>query len=240
MNGRRTALRRSVALLVLQGLVGGTSRAEDGDRHFGWSVPAPASARSRGQPVDAVEWERRGRGPQGFGPLPVRPADARLIDAVRGGDWAAALQLLRQGGASAGVRDERGINLLVPTARSGPDELLREMLKRGAELDRVDGESGFTALGAAAFHGRRSTVRLLLAAGADPRRWGSSGQTPLHLASLAGHVPVIDELLAQGVAVETLNRGRESALDVAAGAGRDEAMDRLLQAGADMQRAGRR
>jgi len=128
---------------------------------------------------------------------------------------------------------------LVPAARAGQDERVRELLKRGADPDRI-GDDGTTALGAAAFAGRRSTVRLLLRAGADPARFGASGQTALHLAALTGQTGVLDELLRAGVDLELLNRQRESALDVAAAAGNEPALDRLLAAGADSTRAGRR
>jgi len=128
---------------------------------------------------------------------------------------------------------------LVPAARAGQDELVRELVKHGADLDRI-GDDGFTALGAAAFAGRRSTVRLLLRAGADVQRHGASGQTALHLAALAGQPDTLDELLRAGVDIELLNRQRESALDVAAAFGSEAVMDRLLAAGADSSRAGRR
>jgi len=215
-----------------------SASAQDEDRALAAFVrtapPAP-----RGVAVLPAEWEARLRAPDRFGPPPLRAADRALLDAARTGQWAQALSLLKSGDAHPNARDAQGAYALVPAARAGQDELVRELIQRGADLDRA-ADDGFTALGAAAFAGRRSTVRLLLRAGADATRWGASGNTALHLASLAGQLDVLDEMLRQKVAIETLNRQRETALDVAANAGQLDAMDRLLQAGADPLLAGRR
>lgn len=123
--------------------------------------------------------------------------------------------------------------------RRGDDARVRTLLGQGANPDALHPE-GFSALGMAAFGGRRGLVRTLLRAGADATRASSSGQGALHLAAVAGHLGVIDELLAAQVPIDGLNRQRESALDVAASAGQLEAMSHLLAAGADASRAGQR
>lgn len=218
------------------------ARADDGDRAL-QGLAAPPLPAPRTAPPTALEWSRRLQAPGSFGPPPLREVDAALLAAARQARWAEVLRLVRSGqdGERANVqaRDEAGAHVLVMAARAGQDELLRELLARGAEIDRV-GDDGFSALGAAAFAGRRSTVRLLLRAGADAQRWGASGQTALHLAALAGRIDTLDELLRLKVDIETLNRQRESALDVAAAAGQQASMERLIQGGADGLMAGRR
>lgn len=229
---------RLAVTLCLAVLAAGTARAHDDDRALApFARPWPAA--TRGQAVDALEWERRLRPPDRFGPAPLRAADTALFAAARQGLWPEVLRLVKTGQAHANPRDAQAGHVLVMAARAGQDELVRELVRRGAELDRV-GDDGHTALGAAAFAGRRSTVRLLLLAGADPARFGSSGQTALHLASFAGQTDVLNEMLRLGVDVELLNRQRESALDVAAGVGQLDAMARLIESGADSTRAGRR
>jgi ankyrin repeat protein len=227
----------AAAVLVLQ--AAGPARADIGDADPAlrpWLRPAPPAAREG--PPDPVAWERRQRPADRLGPPPLRAADRALLEALRAARWADALALGRAG-ASANARDAQGGHPLVLAAAAGHDDLVRLLLARGAERDRV-GEGGFTALGAAAFHGRHSTVRLLLRDGADPARWGSSGQGPLHLAAAAGQLEVLRELLRLGVNPELLNRARESALDVAAAADQQDAMGVLIEAGADLSRAGRR
>lgn len=212
-------------------------QAQDADQALaGWQRTAPVQ---RQAPVEALEWERRLRPADRFGPPPVAERSSALLAAAREGQWARVARLAADAEVNVNVRDERSGQVLVLAARAGQDVLVRQLLARGAAIDAL-GEDGFTALGAAAFAGARSTVRLLLRAGADPARWGRNGQTALHLASVCGHVPVIDEFIAQRVSLELLNAQRESALDVAAAAQQLQAMDRLLQAGADTRFAGLR
>ncbi len=221
-------------------LMAGTAQADIGDgdpalRPLQRAVQPPA-ARS-GAP-DPVAWERQTRAPDRLGPPPVRTIDRALLDDLRSGRWADAMQRVKTG-AAVNALDAQGRHPVALAAAAGQDELLREMLRRGAELDRL-GDDGFTPLGAAAWRGHRSTVRLLVRAGADAAAWGHNGQPPLHLAALAGQAALVRDLLALGVPIEQLNRARESALDVAAAASQDAVMDLLIQGGADMTRAGRR
>lgn len=196
-------------------------------------------ARARQGPVDPIEWERRLRSASSLGPAPLRPAERQLIDAACAGRWDDALRLARGGQASANARDASGAHALACAAAGGRDELVLELSRRGAVLDRTN-ERGLTPLGSAAWHGRRSTVRLLLRLGADPAAFSRHGHTPLHLAAMAGHVEIVDDLLARGVSIELLNRQRETAIDVAAAAQQDAVIDRLVQGGADLTMAGRR
>jgi len=230
-------LRRAAAGLSLA-LLASLAFAWEDDRSLGpWL--RPSATVPRGTAVGPLEWQQRLRAADRMGPAPLRSADAALLAAARASRWEEVLRLVKTGQAAANARDEGGGHALVLAARAGQDELLRELLKRGADIDRVNDE-GFNALGAAAFAGRRSTVRLLLLAGADLQCQGASGQTALHLAAMSGQLNVIEEFLRLKVDIEALNRQRESALDVAANAGQQEAMSLLIDAGADANRAGSR
>ncbi len=199
---------------------------------------APPAAASRRGPPDPEAWERTLRAPDRLGPAPVRPVDQALLDDLRNGRWADAMRHVKAG-AAVNARDARGSHPPALAAAGAQDDLLREMLRRGAVLDRT-GEDGFTALGAAAWRGHRSTVRLLARAGADLATWGHNGHPPLHLAALAGHASVVEDLIALGSPVEGLNRARETALDVAASTNQEAVLDLLIRVGADMTKAGRR
>lgn len=235
---RRAAGITAAALLLAGATMPGSARAQEEDRAMSAFV-RPTAPVARGQPVDARQWEITLRPADRFGPPVLRVGDAALLAAARAARWGDALELLKSHQAGANAQDGIGGHVLVLAARAGPDELVRELLKRGADTERV-GEDGFTALGAAAFAGQRSTVRLLLRAGVDVERWGATGQTALHLAGVAGRVEVLQELLRARVNVELLNRQRESALDVAAAAGQMDAMQVLIEAGANLVAAGRR
>jgi hypothetical protein len=234
--GQRRVATLAIGLGAL--LCATTAGAEEENRAL-TSLQGPPALAARGPSQDEQQRERLVRGGGAFGARAVRAPDQALLTAARSARWAEALQLLKSGQADANTRDAIGGHPLVLAARAGQDELVRELLRRGTDTDRV-GEDGFTALGAAAFAGHRSTVRLMLRAGVDARRWGSTGHSPLHLAAIAGQVAVLNELLQAGVSIEVLNRSRESALDVAAAAGQQEAMDTLIKAGANLELAGRR
>lgn len=229
----RMALAALALLAALQG------RADAGDPDPALRAWMPPREEVRRGPPDPLEWERRLRGANGFGPEPLRPADRALIEAALAGRWADALVLVRSGRAAADARDGRDVQALPLAAAAGRDDLVAALAARGALLDRP-GADGLTSMGAAAWHGQRSTVRLLLRLGADVRAFSRNGHTPLHLAAMAGHREIVEDLLARGVSIEMLNRARESALDVAAASQQDEVMDLLIQGGADLTMAGRR
>jgi ankyrin repeat protein len=201
--------------------------------------PRPGAASQRTGPVPRDEWQRLQRAPDSFAPPLPSPGNAAMEAAARAGRWDEALALLKSGQGRARSLDPSSANVLELAAARGEAEVVRELLLRGADPDRVS-ERGFTPLGAAAFNGQQALLRQLARAGADLQRWGATGQTPLHLASLAGQAAAAGQLLQLGAELEALNRQRESALDVAAANGRGDVMDRLLGAGANLTRAGRR
>ncbi len=238
-----------VATLLALGLLGGAVWAEDEDRALA-SVSRPAAAaasapplRPVGQPLsrqaERLDWQRRHDSPAHWSRAPWTPADAALLAAARQGRWPEVAALLKPVDAPVNPRDAQGDHLLALAARAGQDEIVRGLLQRGADIDRMGGD-GFTALGAAAFAGQRSTVRLLLRLGADPAVHGAGGQPALHLAAAAGQLDVVDEFVRQRVDLELLNKQRETALDLAATKGQQDVMDRLMKAGADLSRAGQR
>ncbi|MFN0184502.1 MAG: ankyrin repeat domain-containing protein [Aquabacterium sp.] len=161
----------------------------------------------------------------------VSDAGHQLIADTRAGRWPKVLAALKAGAADPRVQDWAGANVLALAARAGQEDVLREMLQRGADLDRP-GEDGFTALGAAAFQGHAAIAQRLLRAGADPAALGATGQTALHLAALSGRVGVIDALLRAGVRPDLPNIRGDSAADIALRVHQDAALQRLLQAGA--------
>jgi ankyrin repeat protein len=212
--------------------------AQDVPNEFAaWTRPGAASPRTG--PVPRDEWQRLQRAPDSFAPPLPSPGNAAMQAAARAGRWDEVLAGLRSGQGRARSLDPSSANVLELAAAQGEAEVVRELLLRGADPDRVS-ERGFTPLGAAAFNGQVGMLRQLVRAGADLQRWGATGQAPLHLASLAGRAAAVDALLALKAATDMLNRQRETALDVAAANGRGDVMDRLLAAGADLTLAGRR
>lgn len=168
----------------------------------------------------------------------ARPAAWHAL--LQSGQWPQALDMLRRQG---GTLDPNlpvgtfGPTPLVMAVQAGQVELVRELIKRGADVDVVSGD-GFTPLGAAGFRGDAVLVKVLLKAGAKPSVVGASGQTALHLASLAGRSeavrllwPVSDPLQpnAQGrhAFAEAAFHGQLAVMAQMAGAGFDPATPAL-------------
>lgn len=220
------------ALLLSGGAIG-----QDLAPEFAAFVRAPA-AQARGEAVTPQVWEQTLRSPVSLGPPFLREVDAQLLQLTRERRWPEALALVKSGRAQVNARDLRGGGVLAAAAAAGQDNLVRALLERGAERDRI-GDDGFTPAGAAAFFGQRSTLRILLRAGADASALGATGQSPLHLAAMTGQRQIIDELLASGVDATLRNRQGETALDVAAERGQQDTMARLIEVGVDPTEAGR-
>ena len=127
---------------------------------------------------------------------------------------------------------------LVAAAKGAHPEVVAELLKRGIEVNARDAEGKIALLEAgsdvdlgmddAKWEARKvEVVRLLLAAGADPRQTGDQGATPLHRASTPSEVQL---LLAAGASLEA--RDGEGQTPLLATFGDDVALA-LIEAGAD-------
>jgi ankyrin repeat protein len=240
--GGRVLLAASVGLLsLLQWPLWARADSGDGDRALSaWLLQAkPTDPAARSGPPNPQHWERVTRGANSFGPLPLRDADQRLLTQLRGGQWPDALALIKTGMVDIGAQDQSGGGPLVLAAAAGQDEIVRELLKRGAELN-ARGEGGQTALGASALNGHRSTLRLLLRAGADPYRFNAAGQAPLHLAAITGRIDVMADLLKWGVRVQFPNKELKTAVELASASRHQSAMDWLLDNGASLENLGLR
>lgn len=245
--GAALAARAAVAALAAPAVLiaaafAGESRASEPPGEFTFfqrqAADGQRAAGTRGAPVAPEEWERLGRAADSFGPPVLGEPERRFLAAARAGRWAEVATALDQARLNVNARDARGGSVLALAARAGQDGLVRRLVARGADLERM-ADDGFTALGAAAFFGHRSTLRLLLDAGADPLRPGASGQPPLHLAAMAARDAIVKELLARGVEPASLNRARETALELAAERGHLDTMQLFLDAGVDPANAGR-
>jgi ankyrin repeat protein len=179
---------------------------------------AAFAAVSRGGPWTASDWQ------------PLNRAQARLFEMARSAQWDALLQTLKDTDAPPDVRDGDGATLLTLAARQGRADIVRELLRRGAEVDRR-GVNGHTPLTAAAQGGHDLIVRELLRQGADPERWNAQGQSPLHEAARQGQVRVLRTLLAAGSPISAWNKVGHAPLHAAAHTGHTAAVRALVEAG---------
>jgi hypothetical protein len=86
----------------------------------------------------------------------------------------------------------------------GHSELVKELLKRGVDPDKVGTWDAYTALMLASQEGHLEVAKELLDGGADPNKTPEVKRcTALMLASQEGHLGVVKELLKRGAAINT-------------------------------------
>lgn len=165
--------------------------------------------------------------------LSAAGADARLFDAVKGGNLAAVRALIQQRVAVAGTEAD-GTTALHWAVRSNHLEIARALVRAGAPVN-VATRYGVTPLALAAETGSLPMVDLLLTAGAHVNAANPDGETILMVASRTGRVEVVDRLLAAGADVNARDTWRgESALMRAAGEDHPDVVARLARAKADL------
>jgi uncharacterized protein len=122
--------------------------------------------------------------------------------------------------------------LLFPAAGAGCEDLVRDLVARGAAVDGRD-RLGRTALALAAKEGRERVVELLLERGASINARAISGATPLFSAIEADHSSTAKYLIGRGADVKLSGAGGLSPLMAAAFNGNVELAGLLLAKGTD-------
>jgi ankyrin repeat protein len=180
-------------------------------------------------------------------------AERELADAAGAGDAEAVARLLDEG-RDPDFRDlpRGGKTALMLAAAAGHASVVELLLRRGASPSLSDRDSherkrgrgstleiestfsDWTALHHAAASNRASTIRALVAGGADPEERTSAGDTALHLAALNGKPAAVSALLKLGADPNSRNRDQSTPLLIAAYFGPLKCVRALLQAGADL------
>ncbi|CAM9712556.1 unnamed protein product [Ectocarpus sp. 4 AP-2014] len=131
-----------------------------------------------------------------------------------------------------------GVGLLL-AARSGDIEIVRSLVRQGAELEQRDilGDSGLLK---AARYGHAQVVELLLMAGADVNAYDNNGWTALHTSIANGREEVAFALLSgyhqpASINMEATTSNGDTPLHMAAFHGREWAVKILLRLGANRE-----
>jgi len=90
-----------------------------------------------------------------------------------------------------------GATTLMAAARAGDVEVVRDLVRRGGELEARD-EEGYTALMYAASAGEPAAVDELIAGGAEVNARDNGASTPLMFAAQGGHAEIVRRLLDAG------------------------------------------
>jgi ankyrin repeat protein len=144
------------------------------------------------------------------------------------------------------IREQnRPIEKFIEMATIGNSDEVNRAIEIGIEVDEL-GAKGHTALMAAAYHGHRSIVNILLAAGADPHLLsddnglGTAGMTALMLAAgsffASNRQQIVQLTISGGADVNQRGAGGRTAIFYAAlaGSGYIDCVETLISAGADL------
>jgi len=161
--------------------------------------------------------------------------DARLLDAVKGGNREAVRTMLKQGARElVNVPEADGTTALHWAVRRHDGALVEMLLGAGANATAAN-RYGVTPLSMAATGGDAAIVDRLLKAGADPNTTVADGETVLMLAARTGEVNVIRSLVARGAVVNAKeNWMGETPLIWAAAENNVAAIHALVELGADV------
>ncbi|HSU82589.1 MAG TPA: ankyrin repeat domain-containing protein [Thermoanaerobaculia bacterium] len=143
-----------------------------------------------------------------------------------------------RGGLNA--TDGHGFTPLDWAARTGRTDVIRELVREGADPDlRDEGPNGWAPLHHAVHKGRLEAVRALIAAGAqvDAGASRSHGITPLMLACAQGEPRIVDALLAAGADPHVTQPGGETTLTYAMTTGNRRVTLALLHKAPDLRLA---
>lgn len=124
-----------------------------------------------------------------------------------------------------------GCTALHLAAGDGRLQVVKLLLRAGAEVDIACLGGGETALCVAVQVGQFATVRRLLEAGAEPNITDSVGNTPLHMACFNGRTDIVNFLLRHGADPSRKNKQGETPANWATRAGFVELAATLETAG---------
>ncbi len=159
-----------------------------------------------------------------------------IHEAVETGDSATVASLLDSHSDSLNARDSLGMTSLNIAAYKGHSSLVRELLRRGADVTIGDRDSSQPTHNAAVA-GQVGALGLLINAGADINAQDRNGQTALLFAMLYSKPEAARWLIERGADVNLANREQSTPLQIAALSGSLEFAHLLILHGAKTEAA---
>ena len=167
------------------------------------------------------------------------PSPTALLDAAQSDDYATALRLLSAKSANVNAAGPDGSTALMYAAANGDLELVRALIKAGADV-KPKNQLGTSAITEAAIIGSAPILDALLKAGADPNFRTTNGETPIMAAARSGKVDAAKVLLAAGADINAKeNWGEQSALMWAAAQSQADMVKFLASKGANLNDHGK-
>lgn len=140
-------------------------------------------------------------------------------------------------GADVDARNAAGRTPLAEAAKRGRLQAVALLLRRGADVNSYDTQSGFTPLHLAAQYNHPAVIRALLDVGANVNARNQWNQTPLWQAAWQawhGNTEAAHVLVAHGAQIDVADAKGYTPLQMAARAGNAPMVKYLLDEGADV------
>lgn len=144
-------------------------------------------------------------------------------------------KVLMDAGADISIVDKQGFSILHKAVLTGNTEILKFIvasMDSKLSIDCTSFEQKLTPLQQAAYHGKLSTVKILIAAGANVNTKSNTNTTPLHMASVKNHKKVIEYLIKNNANVDVQDNHKRTPLHYAAIYGHLEASTSLIEGSA--------
>jgi ankyrin repeat protein len=164
--------------------------------------------------------------------------DSAMVESLYHGDSAAAVSVIDRG-ANANARSEEGVPALTLAVLHADRRAVSKLIEHGADVNAHSGLGRTALIGAASIPGNSDTVRMLLAAGADPNLAATTEPGPVAFVSGGGETPLIESakdltgrsakmLLDAGANPNTQDKTGNTALHLAALNGNVEVVHLLV------------
>jgi uncharacterized protein len=138
----------------------------------------------------------------------------KLFDATEKGENEIVIEIINEQPNLIHEENEHGLTLLGIAAHYGQYEVVKTLVKNGAQINALShSKLSFipknTALHAA-IAGAKSieVIDFLLTHGANPNISDSEGHTPLHIAAFEGNASIAELLMKNGAEIKTNNSGK--------------------------------
>lgn len=162
------------------------------------------------------------------------PVEKKFMSLLKSSAWKDAKTFLKNESPDLNLPNEIGDTPLTLAIRAGQLDLMRDMLRNGADMAQF-GSGGYTPLALAALTRQELVLKELLRHGARVDQYSRQGQLPLHLACLVGDERVVRVLLDAGADPAAFNRSGRHALAEAASNGQVGVMALLLAHGVSIE-----
>ena len=162
-----------------------------------------------------------------------------IHDAAREGNTDKVKSLLAANPELVNATDPGGITPIHYAALRGHTEIVKILIKAGAQVD-IPEQRGLTPIIGAIYFGHKEIAELLIAGGADINRKLPDGRVPLFFAIMRGHKELTELLIAKGASLKATDKMGNSPLILAAMNGHMPIVELLLDKGVDINAANSR